>query len=209
MVFAGIKVPDTILVRDAIELSRSESEPFLHNHVMRSWLFSVLLSESSERPPDPELLAVATILHDLGLTERYAAEDRFEVDGANAARSFLKGRGISAQQMQLVWDAIALHTTRSIALHKEPEVVMTHSGISMDVLGAGLDRIPQDKQGAILAEFPRLGLKNELKECLCSVVRHKPATTFDNIVRDFGVRYVEGYTPPNFADVVANAPFSE
>jgi len=176
---------------------------------MRSWLFGVLLSESAERAPDAELLAVATILHDLGLTDRYTAENRFEVDGANAARSFLKGRGISTQQMQVVWDAIALHTTRSIALHKEPEVAMTHSGIMVDVLGAGLDRIPQDKQGAILAEFPRLALKNGFKDCLCNIVRRKPATTFDNIVRDFGVRYVEGYTSPNFADVVANAPFSE
>ena len=147
-----------------------------------------------------ELLAVATILHDLGLTDRYTAENRFEVDGANAARSFLKGRGISTQQTQVVWDAIALHTTRSIALHKEPEVAMTHSGITADVLGAGLDRIPQDKQGAILAEFPRLALKNGLKECLCNIARRKPESTFDNIVRDFGVRYVEGYTSPNFAD---------
>jgi hypothetical protein len=209
MVFAGIKVPDTILVRDAIDLSRSESEPFLHNHVMRSWLFGVLLSEGAERAPDPELLAVATILHDLGLTRRYAADSRFEVDGANAARSFLKGRGISTLQIQLVWDAIALHTTRSIALFKEPEVVMTHSGITVDVLGAGLDRIPQDKLAAILTEFPRLKLKDGLKDCLCNVARQKPATTFDNIVRDFGVRYVEGYTHPNFADVVANAPFPE
>src|SRR5277367_5066925 len=113
MVLAGIKVPDTVLVRDAIDLSRSASEPFLFNHVMRSWLFGILLSEGAERAPDAELLAVATILHDLGLTDRYTAENRFEVDGANAARSFLKGRGISTQQMQVVWDAIALHTTRS------------------------------------------------------------------------------------------------
>ena len=209
MVLAGIKVPDTVLIRDAIDLSRSASEPFLFNHVMRSWLFGVLLSENAERAPDPELLAVATILHDLGLTDRYTAENRFEVDGANAASSFLKGRGISTQQMQVVWDAIALHTTRSIALHKEPEVAMTHSGITADVLGAGLDRIPQDKQGAILAEFPRLALKNGLKECLCNIARRKPESTFDNIVRDFGVRYVEGYTSPNFVDVLANAPFSE
>jgi HD superfamily phosphodiesterase len=96
MTFAGIKVPDTALVRDAIDLSRSASEPFLFNHAMRSWLFSVLLSESAERAPDAELLAVATILHDLGLTDRYTAENRFEVDGANAARSFLTGRGISS-----------------------------------------------------------------------------------------------------------------
>jgi hypothetical protein len=209
MDFAGIKVPDTALVHDAIDLSRSLLEPFLFNHVMRSWLFGIVLAESAAITPDAEILAVAAILHDLGLTERYNGENRFEVDGANAAREFLKERGISAQQTQLVWDAIALHTTPTLALHKEPEVVMTHSGIAVDVLGAGLDRIPQDKQGAILAEFPRLGLKNGLKECLCNIVRQKPATTFDNIVRDFGVRYVEEYTPPNFADVVANAPFSE
>src|ERR1700691_5140144 len=88
MVFAGIEVPDTVLVRDAIDLSRSASELYLFNHVMRSWLFGVLLSESAEPAPDPELLAVATILHDLGLTDRYTAENLFEVGGANAGRSF-------------------------------------------------------------------------------------------------------------------------
>ena len=159
--------------------------------------------------PDPELLAVSGVLHDLGLTDRYTAEDRFEVDGANAARAFPKDRGISTQQTQVVWDAIALHTTPTIALHKEPEVVMTHSGIAVDVLGVGLDRIPQAKQRAILTEFPRLAFKNQFQACLCNVVRRKPATSFDNILRDFGIRYVEGFTPPNFADLAANAPFSE
>ncbi|MGH9774292.1 MAG: HD domain-containing protein [Candidatus Acidiferrales bacterium] len=209
MILAGIKVSDTSLVRDAIELARSSSEPYLFNHVMRSWLFGILLSEGAEPAPDPELLAVSAILHDLGLTDRYTAADRFEVDGANAARAFLKDHGISTQQMQVVWDAIALHTTRSIALHKEPEVAMTHSGVAVDVLGVGLDRIPLDKQRAVLTEFPRLSLKNQLQSCLCNVVRRKPATSFDNILRDFGSRYVEGFTPPNFADFVANAPFSE
>jgi HD superfamily phosphodiesterase len=125
MVLAGIKVVDTPLVRDAIDVSRSSLEPYLFNHVMRSWLFGVLLSERAKPAPDPELLAVSAVLHDLGLADRYTAEDRFEVDGANAARAFLKGRGISTQQMQVVWDAIALHTTPSIAPHKEPEVAMT------------------------------------------------------------------------------------
>ena len=209
MVLAGIKVTDTTLVRDAVELSRSSLEPYLFNHVMRSWLFGILLSEGAEIAPDPELLAVSAVLHDLGLTDRYTAENRFEVDGANAARAFLKKRGISTKQMQIVWDAIALHTTPSIAPHKEPEVAMTHLGISADVIGIGLEQIPQDKQRAILTEFPRLAFKNQFKECLCNVVRRKPATSFDNILRDFGSRYVEGFTPPNFADLVANAPFSE
>jgi hypothetical protein len=209
MDFAGIKVPDTALVRDATDLSRSLLEPFLFNHVMRSWLFGILLSEAAEVAPDAELLAVAAILHDLGLTERYTAENRFEVDGANAAREFMGNRGISAQQTQVVWDAIALHTTPTLALHKEPEVVMTHSGIAVDVLGAGLDRIPQEKQRAILTAFPRLAFKDEFKGCLCNVVRQKPMMAIDNILRDFGIRYVEGFTPPNFADLVAGAPFSE
>jgi len=209
MVLAGIKVPDTSLVREAIELARSSSEPYLFNHVMRSWLFGVVLAAGTELAPDPELLAVSAVLHDLGLTDRYAAADRFEVDGANAARAFLKDRGVSTQQMQLVWDAIALHTTRSIALHKEPEVAITHSGIAVDFLGAGLDRVPLDKQRAILAEFPRLAIKNRLQTCLCNVVRRKPETSFDNVLRDFGSRYVEGFTAPSFADLFANAPFSE
>lgn len=209
MILAGIKVLDTTLVRDAVELSRSLLEPYLFNHVMRSWLFGILLSEGAKPAPDPELLAVSAVLHDLGLTDRYTAENRFEVDGANAARAFLKDRGISTQQTQVVWDAIALHTTPSIALHKEPEVVMTHSGITVDVIGIGLDRIPQDKLRAVLNEFPRLVFKNQFKERLCSVVRRKPATSFDNVLRDFGSRYIEGFTAPNFADLFANAPFSE
>ena len=209
MTLAGITVVDTSLVRDAIDLARSSSEPYLFNHVMRSWLFGVLLSENMDPAPDPEILAVSTVLHDLGLTDGHTAEDRFEVDGANAARAFLKDRGISKHQIQLVWDAIALHTTRSIALHKEPEVAMTHSGIAVDAIGAGLDQIPVVKQHAILAEFPRLALKDQLKSRLCAIIRRKPATSFDNILRDFGTSYVDGFTAPNFAHLIANAPFSE
>jgi hypothetical protein len=209
MFLAGIKVADSVLVQDAIELAKSSSSPFLFNHVMRSWLFSALIAEGAESAPDPELLAVSTVLHDLGLTDRFAAQDRFEVDGANAARSFLKDRGIPTQQIQLVWDAIALHTTRSIALHKQPEVAMTHAGIAIDVIGAGLDLIPQDKLRAILMEFPRLSLKTELQACLCSLIRQKPETTYDNGLRDIGIRYVDGYTAPSFADLLENAPFAE
>ena len=209
MVLAGIKVIDAPLVHDAIELARNSSEPYLFNHAMRSWLFGVVIAEGAKRAPDPELLAVSAILHDLGLTDRYSAQERFEVDGANAARSFLKERGIPAHQIQLVWDAIALHTTRSIALHKEPEVAVTHSGIAVDVIGAGLDLIPQDKVRAILSEFPRLSMKKQFLEDLCDVIRRKPATSYDNTLRDLGTRYVKGYSAPSVADLFENAPFME
>ena len=86
---------------------------------------------------------------------------------------------------------------------------MTHSGIFVDVLGAGLELIPQDKLRAILAEFPRLSMKKQFLDCLCSVVRRKPATTYDNSLRDIGTRYVKGYTAPSVADLFENAPFTE
>ena len=101
MILAGIKVPDTVLVRDAIDLSRSASEPFLFNHVMRSWLFGVLLSESAERAPDAELLAVATILHDLGLTDRYTAENRFEVMAPMRRARFCRGEASRRNRCKL------------------------------------------------------------------------------------------------------------
>lgn len=209
MILAGIKVVDTRLVRDAVELARNSSPTYLFNHVMRSWLFAVVIAEGLTPAPNPELLAVSTVLHDLGLTNSYTGQARFEVDGANAARSFLKERGIPADQIQVVWDAIALHTTGSIAAHKEPEVAMTNCGIGVDVIGAGMDQIPQDKCRAILTEFPRLSFKKQFQDCLCSVVRQKPSTSYDNILRDFGARYVEGYTAPNSIDLVQNAPFDE
>ncbi|HEX4170578.1 MAG TPA: hypothetical protein VHZ55_34380 [Bryobacteraceae bacterium] len=71
MILAGTKVTDTSLVRDAIELAQSSSEPYLFNHVMRSWLFGILLSGGAKLAPDPELLAVSAVLHDLGLTDHY------------------------------------------------------------------------------------------------------------------------------------------
>jgi len=72
MPLAGLTVPDTALVRDAIELSRNSLEPYLFNHVMRSWLFGVVLSLGAKPAPDPELLALSVVLHDLGLSDRYA-----------------------------------------------------------------------------------------------------------------------------------------
>lgn len=87
---AGIMVPDTAIVSRAIDYAREHSEPYLFNHVMRSWLFGVAIAQQQDSPHDPEVLAVATLLHDLGLANAFDGPLRFEVEGANAAR------GISA-----------------------------------------------------------------------------------------------------------------
>jgi len=135
MRMAGIEVIDSALTKECIDLARTHSSPYLFNHVIRSWLMSTLVASSVEVKPDPEVLACATILHDLGLTQKYEANERFEVDGANAARAFLRGHGVKDRDLQLVWDSIALHSTPSIAIHKEPEVACCAAGIGADVIG--------------------------------------------------------------------------
>ena len=209
MHLAGIEVIDSQIVKESIELAQSLSAPYLFNHVMRSWLLATLVAPAAEIKPNPEVLALAIILHDLGLTEKYEASDRFEVDGANAARSFLKGKGVNAQDLQLIWDAIALHTTASIALHKEPEVAICAMGIGIDIIGFGVDKIPSQHVKAINAAYPRLAIKEQFKNAMCGIVRRKPQTTYDNFVRDFGDRYVAGYKAPSSADRLQGAPYAE
>jgi hypothetical protein len=53
-------------------------------------------------------------------------------------------------------------------------------------------------------------MKRQLKACLCGIVRARPQTTYDNFVRDFGERFVEGYKPSiSTVDLLENAPFDE
>ena len=89
-ILVGVLVPDSPLVSRAIEYARANSEAYLYNHVMRSWLFAVTLAQLKQAAHDPEVLAVATLLHDLGLAKAFSGPLRFEVEGANAARAFAR-----------------------------------------------------------------------------------------------------------------------
>src|SRR5262249_7424048 len=91
---AGVSVPDTPLISRAIELARDRSEPYLFNHAMRSWLFAALFAQRKQAVHDAEVLAVTSILHDIGLAESFDGPLRFEVEGADAARDFARSEGM-------------------------------------------------------------------------------------------------------------------
>jgi hypothetical protein len=57
---AGVTVPDTPLVARSMEEARALSEPYLFNHVVRSWLFAVQLAELQGVSYDEEVVAVAS-----------------------------------------------------------------------------------------------------------------------------------------------------
>jgi hypothetical protein len=135
--------------------------------------------------------------------------NRFEINGAAAAVSFVKERGVSNRRAQLIWDLVALNSTPSIALHKEAEVAVGTMGIGVDYGGFGLESIPPQEVAEILDAFPRLKMKAKFAETCCRVVVARPETSSDNFLRDFGERFVPGYKPISTVDLLMNAPFEE
>ncbi|KAL9013081.1 MAG: hypothetical protein Q9173_002197 [Seirophora scorigena] len=204
-VYGGVTVPNTPLITKALDLAKAHMKEPLYNHVVRSWLFGFIIADKA--PPlqsrDREVHAIAAILHDLGWSttpELVSADKRFEVDGADDARAFLQreaGDRFDVHRLQLVWDSIALHTTPSIALHKEPEVVATLFGIMTDfrgVEGAPMGLVTREEFNAVVRVAPRAGFKDGFRDVLTGLCRTKPDTTSDNFVADWGVKYVKGYS---------------
>src|SRR5262245_21091961 len=206
---AGVTVPDSPLITAAIEYARRLSEPYLFNHAMRSWLFAETIGRTKGIDYDHEVVAIGTILHDIGLTAGVTGPNRFEVNGADAARSFIAGRGLSARRAQLIWDLVALNSTPSLALHKEPEVAVGTMGIGLDYGGFGLDALDAADARRILGAFPRLRMKDRFSDACCRVVTERPGTSYDNFLRDFGERFVPGYKAVSTVDLLMNAPFDE
>lgn len=206
---AGVSVPDTRVITRAIEFAREKSEPYLFNHVMRSWLFAALIAQRKQTAHDAEVLALTTILHDLGLTEAFDGPLRFEVKGANAARAFARKEGMDDRRSQVIWDGVALNSTVSIALYKETEIALATMGIGLDWGGVGYESLTETEIAAIVEEFPRLGMKEQFTQAVCRIVETRTATTYDNFARDFGERFVAGYKPVSTVDFLLGSPFME
>ena len=206
---AGVSVSDTPLIKAVVEYAQRISEPYLFNHAMRSWLFAEALGRMQRIDYDHEIVAIGTILHDIGLTASLSGPDRFEVNGANAAVSFIKGQGFSDRRAQLVWDLVALNSTPSLALHKEPEVAVGTTGIGLDYGGFGIQELPAGDLDGILKAYPRLEMKQRFADSCRRLVTAKPETSYDNFLRDFGERFVPGYKSVSTVDLLMNAPFEE
>jgi hypothetical protein len=206
---AGVSVADTPLITAVIGYAQRLSEPYLFNHAMRSWLFAETIGRIKGIDYDHEIVAIGTILHDIGLTASVSGPNRFEVNGANVALSFIKGEGLSDRRTQLIWDLVALNSTPSLALHKEAEVAVGTMGIGLDYGGFGVEALPAGDVERILDAFPRLRMKQRFAETCCRLVKEKPETSHDNFLRDFGERFVPGYKAVSTVDLLMNAPFDE
>jgi len=207
--FAGVTVPESSLVDRTIRYARQTYEPYLFNHAMRSWLFAVRFGQHRGVTHDAEVVAVGTLLHDITLNDRFAGPRRFEVEAADQVMSFATQAGVDERRARLIWDIVALNSTPSIAFYKQPEVALATAGIALDAVGVQYNELPAAEIDAIIAEFPRMNLKDRFVKCFTHIAKTRPETTYDNFVRDFGERFVPGYKAPSSVDWVTNAPFEE
>ncbi|HEY6788350.1 MAG TPA: HD domain-containing protein [Trebonia sp.] len=204
---AGIQIPDTRLVADATELVAADEPPLLFHHSRRVYLFGMLQGRRRGLSPDPELLYVGAMFHDLGLTGKYMTKDqRFEVDGANQAREFLAAHGISGDEARRVWTAIALHTTPGVPEHMEPEVALVTAGVETDVLGIGYSDLDPADISAVTAAHPRPDFKREILAAFTNGFKDRPGTTFGTVNADVLEHFVPGFRRMDFVEIIeANA----
>jgi HD superfamily phosphodiesterase len=207
---AGIAIPDSTMAAEATELIRDVEPDLLFHHSMRVFVFGAVQGERLGLRYDPELLYIGALFHDIGLVAGHRSpHDRFEVDGADAAREFLRSHGVPAESIRVVWDAIALHTTPGIPQHKEPEVALVTAGVELDVLGIGYDDLTDAERDEVLAAFPRTDFKHRIIEAFGAGIAHKPETAFGNVKADVLDRTLPGYVRPNFCDLILSSKFAE
>src|SRR5262245_54859884 len=179
---AGIVVPDSAVARAATQLVRDTEDDLLYNHSRRVFFWGALTGERRGLKYDPELLYLGAMFHDMGLTEAYSSPDlRFEVDGANTAREFMREYGLSERSIEDVWTAIALHTTPGIPEHMRPTVALVTAGVEMDVLGIAYHDFTPEERDHVCAHHPREGdFKENIIDHFANGIQHKPLSTFGN-----------------------------
>ncbi|QGQ97213.1 HD domain-containing protein [Paenibacillus psychroresistens] len=207
---ANIRIPDSKLAVGAAELLREHGDTLLWNHSHRVYLFGAIQGQNNGLKFDLELLYISALFHDLGLTKQYSSPDkRFEVDGANAARSYLQQNGVPDESIRLVWDAIALHTTIGVAQYKESEVALIYSGVGYDVMGENYDSISEEVREQVVIAYPRDNFKNKILPAFLEGFKHKPETTFGNIKADVCELLLPGFKKTNFCDCVLHSPWKD
>jgi len=207
---AGVRIPDSRVATAATEFVRDCESSLLFHHSLRVYLWGSLRGRNRGYSFDPELLYLGAMFHDVGLTEKHrSATHRFEIDSANAARSFLRSQGLDQSSIDLVWDAIALHTTPEIPWHKQPEVALVTAGVELDVMGLGFDEVSDELKSEVLAAHPRPNFKTEIVRAFADGFRHKPESTFGTVNADVLAELSPGFRRIDFCDLIAASRFPE
>jgi HD superfamily phosphodiesterase len=208
---AGISIPDSKLAREIAGLVRDTESPLLFHHSSRVYYWGALAGKRRGLRFDQELLYAGAMFHDMGLIHQHSSvRERFEVDGANAARDFLRSRAIAQADIETVWTAIALHTTPDIPQHMHPVVALVTAGVEMDVLGISYAEYSDAERNAVVHAHPRTThFKEDIIQAFYDGIRHKPETTFGNVKADVLADKDPHFIRGNFCNVIRGSAWRE
>jgi hypothetical protein len=207
---SGVGIPDSQLAREVTQLVRDTESELLFRHSTRVYFWGALIGERKGLRFDAELLYTAAMFHDIGLTERYSASQlRFEVDGANAARDFLRSRRIPEADVEKVWAAVALHTTPGIPEFMHPEIALVQTGAGMDITGRGYEQFTDEQREAVTAAYPRgAGFGREMIDAFYEGLKHRPDSAYGTFNYDILACKDPGFQRKDFCTIILNSPWS-
>jgi HD domain len=172
-------LPDSDIACAAKQFAFDVSPAFVANHSVRSYLFAREIAVAKGLQPDvdydDELVFLSCILHDLGVIEYANGDQRFEVDGADAAARFLRDHGVQEARVTTVWQAIALHTSIGLAHKFGAEQAIAQLGISADIVGTDRQMLPSGFADRVHTSWPRLDVGYALAEVIARQVEANPA----------------------------------
>ncbi|MCZ8522672.1 MULTISPECIES: HD domain-containing protein [Paenibacillus] len=174
-------IPDSAICQKATHLVKELSPDFLFNHCGRTYHFGGLLGQRERMKVDLELFYIGAIMHDLGLTHSCDHGCSFELDGAAAAEEFLLTHHYPKEKMDIVREAILLHTTVE-AESKSPEIALVHFGAGFDVGHFDIQDLSSERVQEILEAYPRLGFKKAFTEVIVNDAKRKPGTLSDRLL---------------------------
>ncbi|UVK54305.1 HD domain-containing protein [Mesorhizobium sp. AR02] len=200
-------IPDSRLARAITAFIRDTETELLFNHSSRVYHFGALAGLHRGLNFDRELLYAGAMFHDIGLMPSHSSQhERFEVDGAHAARDFLRSHGIAEEDAYTVWTAIALHTTPGVPVHMHPVVALVTAGVEMDVLGLTHAQYSDEERETVVQAFPRTpAFKEDIIQAFYDGIKHKPDTTFGNVKADVIADKEPHFHRGNFCSVIRNS----
>jgi len=183
-----VPIPDTALASAAQSLCERVATPAILRHCLRTYAWAALLGQQTRQSFDAELMFVASLLHDIGLTPHAPPTHEvpcFAVSGARAALAFLRGEGVHEERAQRAAECISLHMNPYVSREHHPEAQLMAAGAALDTIGSRKQELPEAVRKAVLRRHPPTGFVAELGCCLGAQIGSWPGTRAAFLARNF------------------------
>ncbi|WP_120296261.1 phosphohydrolase [Paraburkholderia sp. BL23I1N1] len=210
-IVAGVPIPRSPIAVAAADAVHACLPDVLAGHAARVFLFASLTLERERLVCDPDTLYVAAMFASVGLSSVYVhSQLRYEVDSANAARTFLQRHGAPAAEQSDVWHAIALHMTPGIPAHGSLLARVLSEAVRTDLLAENLNAYTRAQRDDILQAYPRdSGFKERIIEAIGRGIVHRPASTFGTVGADVLERIDPEYCRVNFCGLILGSQWKD